>query len=157
MIKVLFVCLGNICRSPMAEAVFQHYVSQEGLGDKIFVDSAGTGNWHEGERAHQGTLAVLKRHGIDYKGRARQMGRGDIERFDYLLAMDNQNLAHIQRYVQSDKPIVALFLSYAYQKGLVAVQEVPDPYYNGKFDEVYSLVDIGAKSLLDHLRQTHSL
>ncbi len=157
MIKVLFVCLGNICRSPMAEAVFQHYVNQEGLNDKILVDSAGTGNWHEGEPAHHGTLAVLKRHGIHYQGHARQITHSDIERFDYLLAMDKHNLAGIQRYVRGDKPVVALFLSYAYQRGLVTVQEVPDPYYSGKFDDVYDLVDKGAQAFLAHIRQAHAL
>lgn len=173
MVRVLFVCLGNICRSPMADAVLQHMVAAAGLSDKIKVDSAGTGDWHTGETAHHGTLEVLKKHQIPYDGRARQIAYVDLDSFDYILAMDRDNLSNLLRlvnrrehsssdklarfYDQATSPEVALFLSYANQKGTVDVTEVPDPYYDGRFDYTYELITAGCAALLDHIRQKHAL
>jgi len=158
MINVLFVCLGNICRSPMADAVFQDKVAKAGLSDKISVDSAGTGGWHEGETAHRGTLNVLKKHGIAYNGRARQFKQGDLSTFDYILAMDLSNLNNIERMAgRNSDAHISLFLHYAEQAGSVDVDEVPDPYYTGQFDYVYDLVEKGADALLKHIRETHNL
>lgn len=162
MIRVLFVCLGNICRSPMAEGVFRDVIARAGLQDKISVDSAGTGSWHVGERAHPGTLKVLEKHEIDYNGRARQFARRDLRQFDYVLAMDYSNLANIQRLntaEDDDEEIASIttFLHYANEAGTVHETEVPDPYYNGSFDYVYDLVSKGAEALLDHIRREHDL
>jgi protein-tyrosine phosphatase len=168
MINVLFVCLGNICRSPMADGVFQHLVQEAGLMRDIAVDSAGTGGYHIGETAHRGTLAILKKHGIPYNGRARQFSGADLNDYDYVLAMDRSNLTGILRYVPDvnpgDAPItlddgteIAMFLSYANQAGTVDVEEVPDPYYTGGFDYVYDLVRKGSIALLDHIREKHGL
>lgn len=158
MINVLFVCLGNICRSPMAEGVFRSLVDDAGLSDDIMVDSAGTGSWHAGETAHRGTLDVLQRNGIDYDGRARQFRRRDMHDFDYVLAMDASNLSKIKPHMPDDSTVdVRLFLEYANQAGLTDVREVPDPYYDGKFDTVYDLVTKGSRALLDHIRETHDL
>ena len=158
MIKVLFVCLGNICRSPMADAVLQHKVKEAGLENQIMVDSAGTGNWHVGEKAHKGTLNVLKKNNVPYDGRARQFVQRDLSDFDYILAMDTENLGTIKRIAggESDGEI-ALFLSYANAAGLTDVKEVPDPYYDGRFDYVYELVEKGSRALLDHIRKQHNL
>jgi protein-tyrosine phosphatase len=157
MINVLFVCLGNICRSPMADGVFQDMVNKAGLGDKILVDSAGTGSWHIGEKAHSGTRRVLAKHGIDYDGRARQLGRGDFSRFDYILAMDYDNLSDIKRLAGNSDAEIRMFLSYAKEAGETNVDEVPDPYYSGRFDEVYELVAKGSTALLNHIRKAHNL
>jgi protein-tyrosine phosphatase len=154
------VCAGNICRSPMAEAVFQDIVDKAGLSDKISSDSAGTGSWHVGERPHVGTQKVLSQQKIDYKGRARQFLRDDLSEFDYVLAMDHENLSFIKRYTHASlKSEVALFLSYANSEGLTQTKEVPDPYYSGDeaFNRVYDLALKGSAALLRHIRQKHNL
>jgi protein-tyrosine phosphatase len=156
-LSVLFVCSGNICRSPMAEAVFQHMVRQAGLEDKISADSAGTGSWHIGESAHYGTLDILKQHSIPYNGRARKIRSADLNDFDYVLAMDRSHLYDMQRYTDSARAEVQLFMHYANAAGLTDVREVPDPYYNGKFELVYDLVIKGCTALLDHIRARHNL
>lgn len=156
MVRVLFVCLGNICRSPMAEGVFQHLVEEAGLSDQIMVDSAGTGRWHLGEQAHRGTRQILAKNGIDYRGRARLLDKADLTHFDYVLAMDYENLSTLRSMVDPDEPpgTIGLFLDYAPEAG---VREVPDPYYSGRFDVVYDLVSQAAAGLLEQIRGDHAL
>lgn len=147
-IRVLFVCLGNICRSPMAEAVFRHLVNEAGLSGRIDVESAGTGSWHAGQRPHPGTLVILKQHQIEVGGkRARQLTRADLREFDYVIAMDEENASDIQTLFDCRVPRL---LEFAHQNGTL---DVPDPYYNGKFDVVYNLVLAGSQGLLEHIRQ----
>lgn len=153
MLRVLFVCLGNICRSPMAEAVFRHKVQEAGLVDQIEADSAGTGNWHLGEPPHAGTRRVLKANDVEYQHRARLITPQDLERFDYVLTMDNANLRAVQAMGKT-KGKVAPFLNYAPKAG---VREVPDPYYTGGFKEVYALVEQAADGLLVTIRKEHGL
>lgn len=154
-VRVLFVCLGNICRSPMAEGVFQHLVDEAGLSDAIIVDSAGTSGWHVGEAAHRGTRAVLQQHGIAYTGRARQFRREDFAQFDYILAMDDANLADLLGMLpKNSSATVKRLLDFADD---VRDKEVPDPYYDGRFEYVYTLVEKGARALLDHIRQQEGL
>ena len=156
MVRVLFVCLGNICRSPMAEAVFRHLVKEAGLEQAITVDSAGLGGWHAGEPPHQGTRRILREKGIDEKGLvARQVTGADLSAFDYIVGMDQENLAGLERLRrQSGGKPVRLLMEYAPE---ARVGEVPDPYYTGKFAEVYSLVDAGCRGLLAHIRSEHGL
>jgi protein-tyrosine phosphatase len=154
-VRVLFVCLGNICRSPMAEAVFQHLVDEAGLHDAIHVDSAGTSDWHVGERAHHGTRRVLRAHGIDYDGRSRQITAADFIHFDYILAMDDSNLDDLRAMLpENSRAVVARFLDFAPD---LPEREVPDPYFDGRFEAVYTLVVQGAQALLDHIRREKGL
>lgn len=151
MIHVLFVCLGNICRSPMAEAVFRHKVKEAGLDGKIKVDSAGTGNWHIGQPPHKGTRKLLDVKGISYSGIAgRQVQSKDFQAFRYIIAMDANNrkdLLELAGNLQNGE----LKLLMDFVPGQTGVN-VPDPYYTGNFDEVYGMVDEGCSRLLDYIR-----
>lgn len=169
-LRVLFVCAGNICRSPMAEGVFQHMVREAGLEDHIETDSAGTGSWHVGELAHQGTRAILEKNSIPYEGRSRQLKRSDIDDFDYVLAMDAANMDGVMHYAKEAENArnsmffrtgkrheVSMFLHYANEAGTVNETSVPDPYYVGNFEEVYDLVYKGNQALLTYIRKQHDL
>lgn len=154
-IRVLFVCMGNICRSPMAEAVFRHQVAAAGLADRFVIDSAGTGGWHSGERPHRGTLAVLAQHGVDPgPQRARQLASADFDTFDYIVAMDHENLADMAGFHGEARARARLLLDYAPALG---AREVPDPYYSGGFEHVYQLVEAGCRGLLAHIREREGL
>ncbi|MDT8364043.1 MAG: low molecular weight protein-tyrosine-phosphatase [Nitrosomonas sp.] len=152
-IRILFVCMGNICRSPTADAVFRHYVRAAGLDRLIQVDSAGTHAYHTGEppdrRAQQ---AALKR-GYSMQGlQARRIGTSDFSRFHYILAMDRHNLSEMQRDCPPDhanKPGLLMQYSALWE----TCQEVPDPYYGGKqgFEIVLDLVESASQGLLQHI------
>jgi protein-tyrosine phosphatase len=149
-INVLFVCLGNICRSPMAEALFSQLVKEAGLSDKIKVDSAGTGSWHIGERACSGTRKVLARHGYRYDGRARQVTAEDMSDPDGLIiAMSTSNMSDLRRRF-GQHPRQFRLLEFAENH---AERDVPDPYYEGNFDLVYELVEDGCRGLLKSIQQ----
>lgn len=152
MIQVLFVCLGNICRSPMAEAVFRKLVDDAGLTARINVKSAGTGGWHAGEKPHRGTIKVLQEHNIDIGNkRAQQLTRSDIDNFNYIVAMDRENVNDILTYFDKRVPRLLEFaqVDILDQNSM----DVPDPYYFGNFDEVYRLVTVGCQGLLEHIRK----
>jgi protein-tyrosine phosphatase len=158
MVKILFVCMGNICRSPTAEGVFRHYVMQRGLQEHIYIDSAGTHSYHAGSEPDQRTIAAAKLRGFDLSPlRARRIGDGDFEQFDYILAMDRTNYEDVQRKSPTQhRQKIRLFLSYAEGR---TEEEVPDPYYGGNkgFEQVLDLVEAGARSLLEKLVQLHRL
>ncbi|SRR5258708_5709120 len=153
MIRVLMVCMGNICRSPMAEGVFKQIVHEAGLDAQIEVDSAGTTGYHAGERPHRGTLHVLAQNGVPYNGFSRQITRADLSNFDYVVVMDNENVADVNALGNHPKKVVRL-LDFAPNQ---PVREVPDPYYNGKFEEVYDLVLAGSHGLLAHIHKEHGI
>jgi len=156
-IKVLFVCLGNICRSPTAHGVFEKIVANAGLQETIIVDSAGTGDWHVGKapdpRASE--AAMSRNHDLSHL-RARQVRPEDFLEFDYILAMDKQNLWDLRAMaLPKFMGHLGLFLDYG-QDGLESgLEEVPDPYSGGRegFDEVLDLVEHTAQGLLSHLRE----
>lgn len=153
-IKVLFVCLGNICRSPMAEAVFQNMVDDAGMSGMIEVDSAGTGSWHIGETVHSGTRRVLANHGIDYRGRARVVHQNEVKNAStYIIAMDGANMRDLRRRF-GDVPHLYLLLDFAENS---SERNVPDPYYEGNFEYVYDLVEDGCRGLLAAIMENEEL
>ena len=149
--SVLFVCMGNICRSPTAEGVFRYHVEQAGLADSLLIDSAGTHAYHTGEPPDRRARAAAERRGMSLEGiRARRVIAGDFERFDYIIAMDEDNLARLR----DESPIehhdkLRLFLEF----GNLSEREVPDPYYGGSagFERVLDLVDEASRGLLETL------
>ncbi len=154
-VRVLFVCMGNICRSPMAEAIFRHLVNEAGLSERFEIDSAGTGSWHVGEPPHPGTQRVLARRNISTAGMyARQVRSADIDQFDYILVMDRENLADLSRFHPKARERARLLLSFAPNLG---TDEVPDPYYNGRFEEVYHLIETACRNLLAYIREQEGI
>ena len=152
--SILFVCLGNICRSPAAEAVFLNQIENKGLEGKFIVDSAGTGGWHEGNGADPRMREAASKRGINIESRARQIKLKDFKLFDLILTMDNSNLADVNKLFEGveDKKDILIkpILSYAKNSNLI---EVPDPYYGGEngFDEVLDLLEDSIDGLLETL------
>lgn len=155
-VSVLFVCLGNICRSPTAHGVFERLVRDAGLQERIRVDSAGTGAWHIDEPPDRRATTAAARRGyqLDHL-RARQVRARDFADFDYVLAMDHNNYSELASLRQDDsRAQLQLFLEYATE---FDEREVPDPYYGGAdgFDHVLDLVEDAAQGLLNHIRERH--
>lgn len=152
--KICFVCLGNICRSPTAEGVFQHLVNKRGLGSYFFVDSAGTSAYHIGEPANSKSQWVANQEGIQLNSKARRFEKTDIEEYDLILAMDHENLRNIQQLNgnpnHSDK--IKLLREFDPQPDDKAV---PDPYYGGMngFQNVFDVIKRSSEALLDKLEQ----
>lgn len=153
-VKVLFVCMGNICRSPMAEGVFKHHVKQTGLDGCIAADSAGTHDYHVGEPPDPRAQRAASRRGYELSTlRGRQVSRGDFGEFDYLLAMDETNLRALERLCPSQHAHkLKLLMEFSTSQ---ALREVPDPYYGGEqgFERVLDMVEQATAGLLDHLRR----
>ena len=152
-IRILFVCLGNICRSPMAEGVLRHFAVQEGL--KLEIDSAGTADYHIGEPPDERAQQACSGRGIDITGlRGRQVSPEDFHRFDYILAMDTDNLRRLRAMQPADGSArLSLFMDYAQgpQKGMA----VPDPYYGDSqdFDRVLNMLETAAQGLVQQVCQ----
>ena len=158
MVKVLFVCLGNICRSPTAEGVFTALIDREGLTDLVSVDSAGTGDWHVGDQPDRRAQAAAKARGYDLSmQRARQIKEMDFWDFDYVIAMDSQNHSDLSMMAPTNaQDRIRMFLSFAPKKGIT---DVPDPYYGGAngFDHVLDLVEAASLGLLQEIRKRHCI
>jgi protein-tyrosine phosphatase len=154
--RVLFVCLGNICRSPTAEAVMRDLVRREGLEDVIEVDSAGTGDWHVGSPPDERSAAAAQRRGIVMDGAARQVAAGDFDDWDLLLAMDRENHRNLLALARDDEARAKVRMLREYDPQAVAAGEldVPDPYYGGErgFEDVLDIVERACAGLLGELR-----
>lgn len=152
---ILFVCLGNICRSPTAEAVFRQRVEQQGLAGGLMIDSAGTGDWHTGKSPDSRARRAAAARGYNMEGMvARQVERADFSRFDYVLAMDQANLGDLIRLRPEDfTGHLGLFLDFAAGQD---VTEVPDPYYGAAdgFDTVLDLIEAASDGLIRALRDS---
>lgn len=153
-VKILFVCMGNICRSPTAEGVFRHKVKQAGLEDLIHIDSAGTHAYHVGESPDNRAQGAARSRGVDLSTqRARKVNRNDFDEFDFVIAMDNSNYYDLESISEPHhQEKLYLFLDFARN---ASVSEVPDPYYGGNqgFENVLDLVEDASDGLIDHLKQ----
>lgn len=147
-ISVLFVCLGNICRSPTAAAVFRHRLAEEGLDNRVIVDSAGTSSWEVGNPPDARSVAVGRQRGYSFEGQtARQLTRDDLSRYDFVIAMDSQNVDDIRTLSADAEP--RLLLDFAPH---IPEREVPDPWYHGRFEAVLDMIEAGADGLLEDIR-----
>lgn len=149
--SILFVCLGNICRSPLAEGVFGAVAAERGLAHRFRIDSAGTGGWHAGSAPDPRSVAIAARHGLDIAAqRARKVAPDDFERFDLLLGMDRSNVEELRRMAPSSaRRRVHLFLDYAG----TGSRDVPDPYFGGPdgFADVYRMIRDASEALLERI------
>lgn len=159
MLKVLFVCLGNICRSPLAEGIFKHKVSEANLTDKIEVVSAGTSGWHIGQAPDPRSIDVAKQNGIHLDSYGRKAVSQDFSEFDYIIAMDAENYADLKRLPGSSKQGAAnLYLMRDFDD-IGRGENVPDPYYGGDdgFGYVFELLDRSCNNLLKKIQEDHQL
>jgi protein-tyrosine phosphatase len=148
--SVLFVCLGNICRSPLAEAVFRHKVRERGVEAEFEIDSAGTSGYHNGAAPDRRSTETARRRGVELTGQSRQLGAEDLSRFDYVIAMDGENLREIRALEAGGTARIHRLREWDPER---SGADVPDPYYGGPggFDEVHDIVDRSCEALLDHL------
>jgi protein-tyrosine phosphatase len=156
-IGVLFVCLGNICRSPLAENVFRHQVEAAGLADRFEIDSAGTSGYHRGAPPDRRSAETARRRGLELVGSSRQLSAQDLRRFHYVIAMDAENLQEIETVYEAagGTARVHRLREWDPQGG----DDVPDPYYGGSrgFEDVHDIVERSSAALLEHLVREHRL
>ena len=151
--KILFVCLGNICRSPSAEAVFKHLVEKKGESNRFFIDSAGTSAWHAGEKADARMRRHAKKRNIELTSISRQFIPEDFDRFDYIMAMDRENMEDLKRLARNKKDLEKLYMMTDFSQKF-NYDEIPDPYYGGDegFELVLDLLEDAGKGLYDYLK-----
>jgi len=157
-IRVLFVCLGNICRSPLAEAVFRHLVDQRGWTDRFDIDSAGTSGWHRGAPPDARSTETARRRGITLAGRSRKVVASDLRTFDYVIAMDAENRAALDELRGRSGGTAQLRQLREFEPDADSL-DVPDPYYGGPrgFDDVHDIVERGCAGLLAHIAAERGL
>jgi protein-tyrosine phosphatase len=158
-IRVCFVCLGNICRSPTAEGILIQLVHEAGLELRVTIDSAGTSAYHVGEAADARSRAEALRRGVKLPSRARQFVAEDFDRFDYVIAMDRRNQHDIERLARTDADAQKVHLLRRFDARGGADLDVPDPYYGegDGFARVFDICEAGCRGLLAHMRKTHAL
>lgn len=157
-VRVLFVCLGNICRSPMAEAIFNHLIEVAQLNEKFYVVSAGTSGYHQGEPYHRDTRDVCEKNNVKIDGISRPVQNSDFEEFDYLLAMDESNYEDLLARCPSPKfeSKIKHMLEFQ-QNDHIPGLNVPDPYYGGYdcFERVFELLEDACEGFLEHVKREH--
>lgn len=158
-VSILFICLGNICRSPLAEGVFRGLVREAGLEHAVEIDSAGTSDYHEGDRADPRTIEVARRRGIELTSRSRPVTEADVEQFDYLVVMDASNLRDVRRLAGPIRPDARIHRLREFDPEAAGDLDVPDPYYGGEdgFVLVQEIVERACAGLLAHLRAEHGI
>ncbi len=156
-VRVLFVCLGNICRSPTAEGVMRDLLGAESLEQRVAVDSAGTGSWHVGSAPDRRARAEGARRGVEITGTSRQVVVDDFEEFDLLVAMDAENAAHLRAIAPSQDAAARVVMLRAFDPATPHGPDVPDPYYGGDdgFADVFELVEASCRGLIAELRANH--
>jgi protein-tyrosine phosphatase len=152
--RILFVCMGNICRSPTAEGVMRRLVEQAGLTDRIEIESAGTGGWHVGEPPDERATLAARRRGITLSGAAQQVTARDFRRFDLLIALDRSNLRELLAIAPDEEAAEKVRLLREFDPATSGDLDVPDPYYGGDrgFETVLDMVEAACRGLLDELR-----
>ncbi len=159
MIHILFVCLGNICRSPSAEAVMKGLISRKKLTDRFFIDSAGTAGHHEGEESDPRTIVHAKKRGYEVTSVSRPfLSAEDFEKFDYIVVMDDINYADLQSYDIQKKYLHKIYKMAQFCTQLT-VKEVPDPYYGGpeSFEQVLNILEDACQGLFEKIKTDHKL
>jgi protein-tyrosine phosphatase len=156
-VRICFVCLGNICRSPTAEAVMRALVAREQMQDRVAVESAGTGDWHIGHPRDRRSQAVGEARGIPLAGRAQQFTPESFDRYDHVIAMDRSNRDDLLAMARNGADRAKVRMLRSFEPGVAADAEVPDPYYGGPrgFDEVFDICEAACAGLLEHLRLEH--
>jgi protein-tyrosine phosphatase len=154
-VRICFVCLGNICRSPTAEGVFRHLAAEAKIDGKLTIDSAGTGAWHVGELPDSRSRAAARRRGYDLTHRARKLVTTDFENFDLILAMDRDNYDTIQRLARGRTQLPMIRMLRSFDPSAPVDAEVPDPYSgeDDGFEEVLDICERACRGLLDHVRE----
>ena len=158
-IGILFVCLGNICRSPLAEGIFRSLAGEAGLGHRFEIDSAGTSGWHDGEGPDTRTLALARRRGVELTSISRRISTGDLTRFDHILAMDANNLRELRRLAAKCAQGADIRLLREFDPIADGRRDVPDPYFGGAdgFENVHDIVERSCRGLLADLRERYRL
>jgi protein-tyrosine phosphatase len=152
--RILFVCMGNICRSPTAEGVMRRLLEEEGLADRVEIESAGTGGWHVGEPPDERATLAARRRGVTLDGAARQVRPSDFRDFDLVIAMDRSNLRELLALAPEEDAAEKVRLLREFDPASSGDLDVPDPYYGGDrgFETVLDLVEAACRGLLDELR-----
>lgn len=155
-IKVLFVCLGNICRSPLAEAIFKHKISKKGFGHVVEAHSCGTANYHVGDSPDHRTMANAKKNGVEIDHVGQQLSLQHLEEYDFILAMDRSNHTNILKLEGANKHIRKIFMMRSFESASQQL-EVPDPYYGSEhdFQQVFDILDHSMELFIQHLEKEH--